>query len=82
MQWMNFMESEFMKSDMFVLIHLTMGMSPRSHHIPMAECFDRDVWNNIVKRCAERGYKGILLDVIKNESDHEQRNDERRYASQ
>ena len=51
-----------MKLDKFILIHLSMSYAGPNRS--MAVDFDRDVWNNIVERCIERGYKGILLDVL------------------
>ena len=51
-----------MKLDKFILIHLSMSYAGPNRS--MAVDFDREVWNNIVERCIERGYKGILLDVL------------------
>ena len=50
-----------MKKELCTLIHLSMGFAGAERSMDVD--FDREVWNNIVNKCAERGYTGILLDV-------------------
>ena len=50
-----------MKKELCTLIHLSMGFAGADRSMDVD--FDREVWNNIVDKCARRGYTGILLDV-------------------
>lgn len=50
-----------MKKELMLLVHLSMGFS--SSKRPMAECFDKEVWNRIVDKCVECGYDAIVIDV-------------------